>query len=219
MSIGGAPIPIEFVLLKNSPLLGADVTIKPGMQVNGRVLELLGNGRGFINLAGVKVEAQLPHNVRPGDILKMRVSEAADERLMLKIVDQFTPQGAQDAGGTSAAQQAGAMQPLVGFGLPGGAQAQLLVDPDDQGDGASGSRGELRTIVLRYDSDLLGQMDVVVRLDDAQISATVLAVPGDPLESARQGADALRGKLREAADRPAQVTIAGRAPAPVDVQA
>lgn len=215
VSFGGA-IPIEFVLLRGSPLVD-DLTLKPGSMVNGRVLELLGNGRGHINLAGVKIEAQLPHTVARGDILRMRVTESGDDRLMLKIVDQFQPAGAQDAQAASQAQATGP-QPLVGFGLPGGATAQLYADPDDEG-GARREAGALRTLVLRYDSELLGRMDVVVRLDDAQVSATVLAFPGEPLEAARRAADDLRGQLREATDRPAQVTIAGRVPEAVDVQA
>lgn len=215
MSFGGA-IPIEFVLLRGSPLVD-DLTLKPGSMVNGRVLELLGNGRGHINLAGVKIEAQLPHSVARGDILRMRVTESGDERLMLKIVDQFQPSAAQDAQAAAQAQATGP-QPLVGFGLPGGATAQLLADPDGAGAGAGGRR-ELRTLVLRYDSELLGRMDVVVRLDDAQIAATVLAIPGEPLEAARGAADQLRTGLREATELPAQVTVAGRLPEAVDVQA
>jgi hypothetical protein len=211
MSFGGA-IPIEFVLLRGSQLID-DLTLKPGSMVNGRVLELLGNGRGHINLAGVKIEAQLPQSVARGDILRMRVTESGDDRLMLKIVDQFQPGSTQEA---QAAQAAGP-QPLVGFGMPGGATAQLLADPDEE---ASGARaGELRTLVLRYDSELLGRMDVVVRLDEAQISATVLAIPGAPLEAARGAADQLRTGLREATEMPAQVTIAGRMAEAVDVQA
>jgi hypothetical protein len=212
MSSGGA-IPIEFVLLRGSPLLD-DMTLKPGSMVNGRVLELLGNGRGHINLAGVKIEAQLPGSVARGDILRLRVTESGDERLTLKIVDQFQPGAAQDA---QAAAQAAAPQPLVGFALPGGATAQLLTDPDD----AAGvrERGQLRTLVLRYDSELLGRMDVVVRLDDAQIAATVLAIPGAPLDAARGAAGQLRTGLREATALPAQVTVAGRLPEAVDVRA
>lgn len=217
MSFAGAPLPIEFVLLRGTPLVD-DVTLKPGMMVNGRVLELFGNGRGFINLAGVKIEAQLPHNVRAGEILRMRVSESADERMFLKIVDQFMPQAAQD--GAPAAAAAAATQPqLAAFAMPGGARAELLLDPDGRGDGARREGEPIRTITLRYDSELLGRMDVVVRLDDAQVTATVLAQPGEPLDAARQGADQLRGELREAADRPAQVIISGRALEAVDVQA
>ncbi|MBJ7519911.1 MAG: flagellar hook-length control protein FliK [Solirubrobacteraceae bacterium] len=217
MSFGGGAIPIEFVLLRGSPLVD-DLTLKPGSMINGRVLELLGNGRGFINLAGIKLEAQLPGTVRAGEILRMRVTESPDERLSLKIVDQFMPQGAQDASATAAAQSAAVgPQPLVGFGLPGGAQAQLILDDDG---GPARAEGEpVRSIVLRYDSELLGRMDVVVRLDDAQVHATVLAMPGAPLEGARSHSDELRTALREAADRPAQVIIAGRALEFVDVEA
>jgi hypothetical protein len=216
VSFAGGAIPIEFVLLRGSPLVG-DVALKPGMVVNGRVLELFGNGRGFINLAGVKIEAQLPGTVRAGEILRMRVSESADERLSMKIVDQFMPGASPEA--TVAATEASAQQPLVGFGLPGGATARLLLDSDGGDDHDTGSPGGVRSIILRYDSELLGRMDVVVRLDDAQVKATVIAMPGAPLESARRGADELRGKLREAADRPAQVLISGRALEVIDVQA
>lgn len=216
VSFGGGAIPIEFVLLRGSPLVD-DMTLKPGSMVNGRVLELFGNNRGFINLAGVKIEAQLPHNVRQGEILRMRVTESADERLSLKIVDQFMPQGAQDTSAAAAATPA-QQQPLVGFAMPGGATAQFLLD-EDGGDGTRRDGESVRSIVLRYDSELLGRMDVVVRLDDAQVTATVLAMPGAPLEAARQHSDELRGKLREAADRPAQVLISGRALEFVDVEA
>ena len=63
--------------------------------VSGRVLELLGNGRGLMTLGGVKVEAQLPENVRAGNVLRMQVTESLDERLGLRVVEQLQPQAAQ----------------------------------------------------------------------------------------------------------------------------
>ncbi|MBJ7331553.1 MAG: hypothetical protein JHC95_16790 [Solirubrobacteraceae bacterium] len=211
MSFGaGAPIPVEFVLLRGS--LFADIALKPGSMVSGRVLEMFGNGRGLMTLGGVKVDAQLPDNVRAGNVLRMQVTESLDERLTLRVVEQLQPQAAQATGAL-------AQMPLVGMPLPGGATARILVDPEETSEGGSrGGENSVRTLVLRYDSDLLGRMDVVVRLQDEQVTATVLATPGEPVTAAREGADELRGKLREAASRPAQVIISGRAEA-LNVQA
>lgn len=206
MSFGA--MPIEFVLLRNS--LAGDLTLTPGTNVTGRVLELLGNGRAVVNMGGVKMEAQLPANVGIGDILRLQVTEAADDRLTLKIVDQQQPQAATTTAAQNQAATAVAAG-LVPLPLPGGAQATLLTNADGNGEGGRAARdGGPRTMVLRYDSELLGRVDVVVRLDEAQVSAVVLASPGHPLTAAREGADVLRGKLRDAAERPAQVLISAR---------
>ena len=105
--------------------------------------------------------------------------------------------------------------------MPGGAQARVWLDPDQDGatadDGTAQARR--RTMVIRYDSPVLGRTDVVLHLDPAQLDAHVLAPAGDPLDLIRQSVPDLRLALAGAVDRPVAVVTGGRGHDEVDLRA
>jgi hypothetical protein len=209
-----------------------------GQVVNARI-GVDADGKPTLLLGGVRVPAQLPGNVEIGQLLRMRVQESSPERVVLQIV--------KDAGGASAAvsvsaadaadggptalaaalgpgtaQQAGpTTSPFAVIPMPGGAQAQLWLDPDQGGSAeVSGPAApRTRTMVVRYDSPLLGRTDVVLRLDPTQLDATVLARAGQPLDLIRTTVADLRLALAAAVDRPVALSTGGRAAEELDVRA
>jgi hypothetical protein len=149
----------ELVLLRTA-LPGP--ALRPGSVVVARVLE-----KGMLSLAGARVAASLPDDVRTGDVLKLRVKELAPDRILLQIVPDPPP----------------AMTAAVA--LPGGATARIVEDEE----GAGGAAG--RAVVLRYDSPTLGRLDIHL----TTAGATVLATEGAPAEAARGAAGDLATAL------------------------
>jgi hypothetical protein len=137
-------------------------TLRAGSVVVAHVLE-----NRLLSLAGARVAATLPDEVKPGDVLKLRVKELAPERIVLQIVPDPPPAA------------------TAAVALPGGATARIVEDDEASGGGAA------RAVVLRYDSPTLGRLDI--RLSAA--GATVHATEGPPAEAARAGARALATAL------------------------
>jgi hypothetical protein len=167
-------IPTELILLRalmpGSSLPGP--TLQPGSLLTARVLD-----RGMLSLAGARVAASLPDDVKPGDSLKLRVAEAGPDRVVLQIV----PEPQVPPAATSAVP------------LPGGAFARLVEDEESAGGCARGGQA----IVLRFDSPTLGRLDI--RLSSA--GATVYATAGEPADAAR----AASGDLATALGAPVAV--------------
>jgi len=220
----GVSAPVALVLLRN---LLPELPLKPGVVLPGRVLDVQG-ARGTLLLAGARVSAALPPGVAAGDALRLRVQESAGERLVLKVLETTPGAAAPSAAPSAAAAPASAAPAAVPLdpgaaglvALPGGAVAQVAVEPDGgpEGDGEREEPAGPRTVTLRYESPVLGRMDVVVSLAPGTVAATVLARAGEPVAAARAAAGALRDGLRAAAGRPAQVLVAGRDEA-VDLRA
>jgi hypothetical protein len=137
--------------------------LRPGAVLVARVLD-----NGLLWLAGARVKASLPNDVRPGDALRLRVKEFGPERIVLQIVPDPPPAA------TSA------------VALPGGATARIVDDEE-----SAGGRGGERAVLLRYDSPTLGRLDI--RLSAA--GATVHATEGPPATAARAGAGELAAAL------------------------
>jgi hypothetical protein len=182
-------IPISAVLLRG---LLPDVKLTPGTLVIGRVLDAR-----TLNLAGVRLAAQLPPGVVEGQVLRLRVEEASSERIHLKVVE-----------GPAAQQQAGAAQapevPASAYqlALPGGILARIHVEEREEGGGRKGG-APARSVVVRYDSPTLGRLDV--RLDGH--SAAVHVADGDPALAVAEAAEVLRDALQRATGNPTQVTV------------
>jgi len=195
-----AAAPVNLVLLRG---LLPDLTLTPGTFLTARVLD----GR-TLSLAGVKLGAQLPEDVVAGQVLRLRVEEASTERIHLRVMEApAQPQAAEQA---AAPQVPAAAYQLA---LPGGVLARVHVEEREEADGRRGP-GAARSVVVRYDSPTLGRLDI--RLDAA--SAAVHVSDGDPAARVREGAEALRSALAEAAGAPVLVTVHPRAET-VNVQA
>jgi hypothetical protein len=180
------PGPVDLVLLRG---ILPDVPLTPGTVVQGRVLD----ARTLV-LAGVRLAAQLPEGVEPGQHLRLRVEEAGRERLHLRVV----PSPEQEA------QQAPAVPPSAyQLALPGGVSARIFVQEREEAEGRRGGPAAARSVVVRYDSPTLGRLDV--RLD--AVSAAVHVSAGEPAATVRGAADVLREALARVSGGPVQVTV------------
>jgi hypothetical protein len=138
-------------------------SLRPGAVLAARVLE-----NGLLSLAGARVKASLPDDVRPGDALRLRVKELGPERIVLQIVPDPPPAA------------------TAAVALPGGATARIV--EDEQG---GGDRVGRRAVLLRYDSPTLGRLDIHLTTS----GATVHATEGPPAAAARAAAGDLAGAL------------------------
>lgn len=138
--------------------------LRPGAVVVASVLD-----HGLLSLAGARVAAALPDDVRPGDVLRLRVQEASPERVVLQVVPSPPP------------VSTGAVA------LPGGASVRVISDDE----AASHASSRDRSVVLRYDSPTLGRLDIRVSCS----GATVFASEGPPADAARDAAGDLAAAL------------------------
>jgi hypothetical protein len=155
----------ELILLR-ALATSPGISLTPGAVMSARVLD-----HGLLSLAGMRVPATLPDEVRPGDALRLRVQEAGPERVVLQIVHEPPVPPAATAA----------------VALPGGAFARVIEDEDGAAVGGPGGRA----VVLRYDSSTLGRLDI--RLSAA--GATVYAPEGAPADAARAAAGDLAAAL------------------------
>jgi hypothetical protein len=182
-------IPISAVLLRG---LLPEIKLTPGTLVMGRVLDAR-----TLNLAGVKLTAQLPPGVVEGQVLRLQVQEATGDRIHLKVVESPAAQQAAQAAAPPDVP-ADAYQ----LALPGGILARIHVQEREQAAGRKAG-APARSVVVRYESPTLGRLDV--RLDDH--SAAVHVAAGEPTATVVAAAEALRDALARATGHPTQVTV------------
>jgi hypothetical protein len=183
-------IPISATLLRG---LLPELKLTPGTFVTGRVLDPK-----TLNLAGVRLAAQLPAGVVPGQVLRLQVQEATTERIHLRVVEPGTPLAQAAQAAEPPQVPANAYQ----LALPGGILAKVHVEEREEAGGRKGSAAA-RTVVVRYDSPTLGRLDV--RLDAH--SAAIHVADGDPALAVAAAADVLRDALARATGNPTQVTV------------
>ena len=175
-----------------------DTALRPGVVLGAKVLDRHGD-RGTLLLNGVRVQAQLPPELAAGAALRVRVQESTTERLSLQVVPPGSPLAPADPGVAAYA-----------LAMPGGAQAKLLVDPDETGDEDGRGGGGRRSVTLRFDSPALGRLDFVIDLEAASVASAVHVSAGAPAALAQEAAPELERALTEATERPARVTVVPR---------
>jgi hypothetical protein len=183
-------IPISATLLRG---LLPELKLTPGTFVTGRVLDPK-----TLNLAGVKLAAQLPPDVVPGQVLRLQVQEATTERIHLKVLEPGTPLAQAAHAAAPPEVPANAYQ----LALPGGILAKFHVEEREEAGGRK-SGAPARTVVVRYESPTLGRLDV--RLDAH--SAAVHVADGEPALTVAAAAEVLRDALARATGNPTQVTV------------
>jgi len=188
--------PVALTMLR---AVAPDVPLTVGSILGARVLSREGD-RGTLLMLGARLAAQLPEGVQEGDRLRVRIQESSPERLVLKVEPADAPAASPGAGLT-------ALPPLA---LPGGATARLFVEPDEDHHDAAGAKDRPRTVYLRYDSPVLGRIDVALTLTGEAIGAAIGLSAGEPARAARTGSAELQGGLSAAAARPALVQVLAR---------
>lgn len=192
--------------------------LRAGEIVPGRVMAGPGGER-LLLLAGVRVPATLPSDVPLDRPLRFEITESSAERLVLRVIEGAAGAAQQALPAEQAAAQTGPL-PWAAIPMPGGAQARLWLEPEEQGEGAA--RGPVdapRTMVVRYDSPAIGRLDIVLRLSDDQLDVTALAAAGVPLATVRGETALLRDALVAATGRTVALTTAARTAEDVDVRA
>jgi hypothetical protein len=192
---------VEAALLRN---LLPDLVLREGMRMVASVAERAGQ-KGIIVLAGTPMAAQLPDEVKVGDVLRLVVAEASSERVVLRIADP-------------AAAAPPVPPPLVvAVPLPGGAAARITVDERDAAGGVAPR--EHHEVRLTYASAALGPLELHLALAGPEaVRVNVRARAGAPFELAERNATKLAEAIGAATGKPAQVSVSPRHD-PLDVYA
>ncbi len=199
--------------------------LRVGEVLGGRVT-MMPDGMRMLMVDGVRIPAQLPGDVPTGVALKFQVTEASADKLVLQVLKTAATEGPEAANALQQTQQASqnavtAATPWGALQMPGGAQARMWLDPDlgrDDG-GSTVERERTRSMVVRYDSQTLGRMDVVLRLEADKLEATVLGQAGEPIARMRASVAELRAALVAATDRPVALSTGGRTAEVINVSA
>lgn len=183
-----------------------DLVLREGMKVVASVAERAGQ-KGIIVLAGTPLTAQLPDDVQAGDVLRLIVTDASSERIVLRIAD---------------AQQAPQAPPaVVALPLPDGLQARIAVAERDAGEASrSGGEADQHEVRLTYASARLGSLDLHLALTSGGelVRVNVRARAGIPYELAERNASELQEAIAAATGKTAQVLVSPRHD-PLDVYA
>ena len=196
------PIAVQLITLQQ---VMPDVTLRLGQSLVARVAERHGD-RGILMIAGQPIVAQLPSEVRAGDVLRLAVKDVSAEQVIMQMHE-----------GREAAQAAQQGQQTVPLAFPGQQPSHVIVD--DQASGGDGAgEGDIAAIALTYDSPALGAINFRIGMDAANVVAEVRVAAGAPLEVTSAAAGVLQAALAEATERVAQVNVAVR-PGSFDVSA
>lgn len=168
-----------------------DLAVRHGALLAARVVQAAGR-ESQISLVGIVLAAQLPDGLEAGETLRLRVEEVTPERLLLRMVDS-APQAPPPA--------------AVPVPLPFGGEARVHVEEQEAGDGPGGGPP---SVMLAYDSPVLGRIDLRLELSAGAVSASVSAAAGEAVDRARDAVEALRTALAEATGRPALVRVSAR---------
>jgi hypothetical protein len=196
------PIAVQLITLQQ---VMPDVTLRLGQTLLARVAERHGD-RGILMIAGQPIVAQLPKEVRAGDVLRLAVKDVSAEQVIMQMHE-----------GREAAQAAQQGQASVPLAFPGQPPSTIIVDDQASG-GNGGTDGDIAAIALTYDSPALGAMNFRIGMDAANVVVEVRMAAGAPFEAGSEAAAALRTALAEATERTAQVNVAVR-PGSFDVSA
>jgi hypothetical protein len=189
------PIAVQLITLQQ---VMPDVTLRLGQTLLARVAERHGD-KGILMIAGKPLVAELPENVRPGDVLKLAVRDVTAEQVVMQMHE----------GKEAAHAQARQDMPAIPLAFPGQVPSHVVVD-DEASSGEDQGDGEVATIALTYDSPALGAINFRLGMDESRVVVEVRVGAGAPLEIASATADVLRDRLAFSTDRAASVTVAPR---------
>jgi Flagellar hook-length control protein FliK len=223
---------LEQITLKGAatdPASGArPLALALGKELVARILAAPeGGGRGLISLAGIVLEARLPAGLEAGRALRLQVTRADAEEVVVKIVSDASGHSDPAAAGRMAGELALRGDPdllraalAIADGplwLPGGAAATVTVDPDGEGAGAARQPTSGGEAAFTLHCPHLGAIEVRLHVGPGGVRAGVVTPPGQTSELAESGLPELVAALERATGRPATAALAPRAasaPAP-----
>lgn len=196
-------VPANLILLRG---LIPELPMRPGDLLPARVFS-----RDTIVLAGVRVAAQVPDNLVTGQRLRLRVEEASQSKLLLRVVETSGTEQQVLPPSVTADPLGDAMRAGLAVPLPGGQVARLFVDPDDAASGGGGrGGGGLQRVTLRFEAAALGRVDLALEILPTAVAGTIHVAAGAAAERLGEHADELRAALAQATGRPASVSVRRR---------
>lgn len=225
---------LEQITLKGAasdPASGArPLALAPGKELVARILAAPeGGGRGLIALAGIVLEARLPAGLEAGRALRLQVTRADAEEVVVKIVSAASAHPDPAAAGRVAGElalrgdpdllRAALAQADGPLWLPGGAAASVTVDPDGDGPGGRPDPAGGGEAAFTLHCPRLGAIEVRLHVGPGGVRAGVVTPAGGTSELAESGLSELVAALERATGRPASATVSSRpasspAPAP-----
>ena len=218
---------LEQITLKGAaadPASGArPLALALGKELAARVLAAPeGGGRGLISLAGIVLEARVPAGLEAGRVLRLQVTRADVEEVVVRIVSE----GSEHLDGAATGRVAGELA-LRGdadllraalaladgpLWLPGGAAVTVTVDPDGHGEGPGSGPAAGGEAAFTLHFPHLGAIEVRLHLGPGGVRAGVVTPPGQTSELAESALPELVAALARATGRPATAAVSPRAP-------
>jgi hypothetical protein len=194
--------PVAISVIQLTQLL-PELSLRPGQNVLARVAERHDH-KGILMLAGKPLVAELPPDVRAGDVLRLTVKDVNADKVVMQMRE---------------AQEAAQPQPTVvplSIPFPDGRPAHVNFD-DAKGGGAD-RESSFAAVALTYESPALGPINLRIGMDPATVMVEVRIAAGAPLEIARAASEILQEGLAERTGRVASVSVQPR-PGSFDVSA
>src|ERR1700742_520024 len=161
------PVAVQLVQLQQ---IMPDVTLRVGQTLVARVAERH-EGKGILMLAGKPLVAELPENVRPGDVLKLAVKDISADKIVMQMRE------GQD---TQQLQQNNVIPLAIPF--PDGRDAHINFD--DAQSGGDEREQTFHAVALTYESPALGPINLRIGMDPNNVMVEVRIAAGAPLELA-----------------------------------
>ena len=180
------PISVDALLLRAQM---PELTLRPGATLVARVAARA-ESHGVLVLAGLPLTAQLPDEVAAGETLRLTVTEASAEKIVLRM----------EPPATAVAQPAPAPAP------PGGAKVGVQERARRRG----GEDDRHASVALTFSSAALGRLDLRIDVDSATVRVDVAAPAGAAFDLAGRHAEELRAVLEQHLGGKAVVTVAPR---------
>ncbi len=218
---------LEQITLKGAatdPASGArPLALALGKELVARILSAPeGGGRGLISLAGIVLEARLPAGLEAGRALRLQVTRADAEEVVVKIVSDASGHLDPAAAGRVAGELALRGDPDLlraalaladgPLWLPGGAAATVTVDPDGEGAGTAQPAGSGGEAAFTLHCPQVGAIEVRLHVGPGGVRARVVTPPGPASDLAECELPELVAALERATGRPATAALSPRAP-------
>ena len=193
---------LEQITLKGAsadPASGArPLALSLGKELVARILMAPeGGGHGLISLAGIVLEARLPPGLDAGRTLRLQVTRADAEEVVVKIVADAPEHLDPAAAGRVAGELALRGDPDLlraalaladgTLWLPGGAAASVTVDPDAAGTTGGSPKREGGEAAFTLHCPQLGAIEVRLHVGPGGVRAGIVTPPGPTSELAESG--------------------------------
>ena len=187
------PVAVQLIQLQQ---LMPDVTLRVGQTLVARVAERH-DGKGILMLAGKPLVAELPENVRPGDVLKLAVKDISADKIIMQM---------REGQETQQLQQNNVIPLAIPF--PDGQPAHVMFD--DAKEGETESEQRFHAVALTYESPALGPINLRIGTDPNNVVVEVRIAAGAPLELAKAASEVLSENLTERTGKQALVSVQPR---------